>query len=133
AGDRPREYLEGSPLSALSRLLRSTDRAILSNASSLVGTTVLTSALGFVFWWLAARTYSAEIVGLAAAATSAMSLLGNLAVLGLGTLLIAELGRQRHDSRSLILTALIIAQTAGSCLGLAFAVLAPLVSPDFQP
>lgn len=40
--------------------------------------------LGFVFWILAARLYTAEAVGLASAALSAVSLLSLLAIFGLG-------------------------------------------------
>ena len=64
------------------------------NAGSLMAAIVVNSGLGFVFWWLAARTFSPSEVGFAAAAVSAMTLLGTLGVLGLGTLLIGELPRR---------------------------------------
>ena len=70
------------------------NRVILANSGSLVGTTVATSVLGFMFWWVAARYFSPEAVGLASAAVSAMSLLAGIAVFGLGTLLLTELPRQ---------------------------------------
>ena len=65
------------------------------NAGSLIGTTAVTSGLGFAFWWLAARMFSTEAVGLASAIISTMTLLGSASILGLGTLLIAELPKQR--------------------------------------
>src|SRR5881275_3639940 len=67
---------------------------ILVNAGSLVGTTAVTSVLGFVYWWLAARQFPPEAVGFASAAISAMMLLATICILGLGTLLVGELPRQ---------------------------------------
>jgi len=104
---------------------------ILVNAGSLVGTTVVTSLLGFVYWWLAAREFSPEVVGFASAAISAMTLLGTFALLGLGTLLLGELPQQRGREASLISTALILVGGVGALLGLAFAVAAPHISADF--
>src|SRR5438067_3698044 len=105
---------------------------ILVNAGSLMGTTVITSILGFVYWWLAARQFPPEAVGLASAAISAMTLLGTFAILGLGTLLLGELPRQRDREASLISAALILVGAVGGLLGLAFAVGASHVSTGFQ-
>ena len=111
----------------------STNRVILTNASSLVSTTAVASALGFVYWWLAARQFPHAAVGLASAAISAMMLLGNASVLGLGTLLIGELPRQPGKASSLITTALVVAGAAGGVLGLLFAIAAPALSADLRP
>ena len=69
-------------------------RAILVNAGSLVGTTAVTAGLGFVYWLVAARVFPPGVVGLASALISAMSLLGFVGMLGLGSLLMGELPRQ---------------------------------------
>ena len=106
---------------------------ILFNAGSLVGTTAVTSVLGFVFWWLAARAFPPEAVGLASAAISAMTLLGSVAIVGLGTLLLGELPLQRGREGSLISAALILVAGIGELLGFAFVVVAPYVSSGFQP
>src|SRR6266567_2152876 len=106
---------------------------ILFNAGSLVGTTAVTSVLGFVFWWLAARAFPPEAVGLASAAISAMTLLGSVAIVGLGTLLLGELPLQRGREGSLISAALILVAGIGGLLGFAFVVVAPYVSSGFQP
>lgn len=106
---------------------------ILSNASSLVGTTVVTSGLGFVYWWVAARHFTPEMVGLASAAISAMMLLGSIGALGLGTLLIGELPRRPRKAGSLIATSLLVAGTASGGLGILFAVAAARMSFDLQP
>lgn len=107
--------------------------AIVANASSLVGTTLVTSGLGFVYWWLAARQFSPEAVGLAAAAIAPMTLLANVAMLGLGTLLMGELPRERGNAGPLITTALVVAGAAGAALGVAFALLGPVLSAELRP
>ena len=109
-----------------------TNSVILVNAGSLVGTTGVTSALGFVYWWLAARQFSPEALGLASATVSAMTLLGTFGVLGLGTLLMGELPRQRGKEAPLISATLIVVAGVGGCLGFAFAVVARYLSPGFQ-
>jgi len=109
-----------------------TYRVILTNAGSMVGTTAVTSGFGFLFWWLAARQFLPEAVGFASAAISAMMLLGAVGVLGFGTLLIGELPRQPGRTGSLIATALIAVGAAGGGLGVLFALLAPVISAEFQ-
>jgi len=105
---------------------------MLANAGSLVGTTAVTSALGFVYWWLAARLFPPEAVGIASASISAMMLLGSFCMLGLGTLLITELPRQPGREIALISTALVVVGGVGGCIGIVFAVVAPYASADFQ-
>src|SRR5450755_2457620 len=72
-----------------------TNRIMLTNTGALLCTTLVTSALGFVYWWLAARLFSPEAVGLASASISAMTLLSTISLVGLGSLLINELPRQQ--------------------------------------
>jgi O-antigen/teichoic acid export membrane protein len=100
-------------------------RAILSNAGSLVGSIAITSLLGFPYWWLAAQSFPAAAVGFAAATVSAMTLLGTIGMLGLGTLLTSELPRRQADRSSILATGLAFAACAGVVLGLVFAVVAP--------
>jgi O-antigen/teichoic acid export membrane protein len=109
------------------------NRVILVNAASLIGTTGVTTSLGFVYWWLAARQFQPEAVGLSSAAISAMILLGNVCILGLGTLLIGELPGQQGKEVSLISAALIVAGGVGGCAGIIFALVAPFISANFQP
>ena len=106
---------------------------LLTNAASLIGTTAVTSVLGFVYWWVAARQFMPESVGVASASVSAMMLLGSLCMLGFGTLLITELPRQPGQEAALISTALIVVGSFGGCIGAVFAVVAPLLVPGFQP
>lgn len=108
------------------------DRVILVNAGSLVGTTAVTSGLGFVYWWFAARQNSLEVVGFASATISAMTLLGSLSILGLGTLLTGELPQQNGKKASLISAALILVGGVGACTGIIYALVAAYFSPDFR-
>lgn len=108
-------------------------RTIITNAASLVGTTAITSVLGFGYWLLAARLYPKREIGLASAAIAAMTLLGIVGMLGLGTLLIGELKRRPGREGSLIATALLAAGSAGAVLGLVFVTTARLVSKEFEP
>lgn len=102
------------------------------NAGSLVGTTAVTSVLGFAYWWLAARTFPPATVGFASAAISAMMLLGTICILGLGTLLIGELPRQPGKEASLISAALIAVGAVGGGIGVLFAFAAPFLSTNLQ-
>jgi O-antigen/teichoic acid export membrane protein len=110
-----------------------TNRIVLANAGSVMSSQVLTSGVGFVYWWLAARQFPPAAVGLASAAISAMMLLGTASVLGLGTLLIGELPRQPGRIGALLTGALCTVGVAGGGAGLLFAMLAPRLSPDLAP
>lgn len=98
---------------------------LFTTSSSLVSTMVVASGLGAAFWWVAARSFRPEEVGIAAGAVSAMLLLGSVSVLGLGTLLIRELPRHPPDQPSLVWTASVIAGGVGALAGTLFTVLVP--------
>jgi O-antigen/teichoic acid export membrane protein len=104
---------------------------ILVNAGSLIGTTAVTSILGFAYWLVATQHFAPSAVGFASAAVSAMLFLSTICILGLGTMLIGELPQQPGKKGSLISAALLIAAASGACFGIGFAVVAPLVSRDF--
>ena len=86
-----------------------------------------------MYWWIAARHFSPEAIGIASACISAMMLLGSFCVLGLGTLLITELPRQPGKEASLISTGLLVVGIVGGCAGITFALLAPYAIAGFQP
>jgi O-antigen/teichoic acid export membrane protein len=110
-----------------------TNSIILLNSSSLVGATLITSGLGFVYWWLAARWFPPEAIGVASASVSAVMLLSSASILGLGTLLITELPRQPEKAGSLMSTALLVVGIAGCVTGCIFALVASSASPGFRP
>ena len=107
--------------------------AILGNTSSLSATAVVTSALGFLFWSLAAREASPAAVGLAAAAVSASALLATVSMLGFGTLLIGEVAAGRDRDHSLFTTSLLVVGVCGTLLGAAFGILGPALIPELRP
>jgi O-antigen/teichoic acid export membrane protein len=109
-----------------------TNSTMLMNSSSLIGTMVVTSLLGFVYWVVAARFFPPHVLGFASATISAMTLLGFFCTLGWGTLLMGELSRQPGKEGSLISAVLILVGGVGGLLGIAFALIAPFVSADFQ-
>jgi len=109
-----------------------TNRVILLNAGSLIGTTAVSSVLGFAYWWVATRQFSPAAVGLASATISAMLLLASASILGLGTLLIGELPRQQGKEMALISAAVILVGAVGGGTGLVFALVAPFLSADFH-
>ena len=95
----------------------------------MVGTAVVTSLLGAAFWWVATHQFSKDSVGVASAAMSAMTLLGFIATVGLGTLLMGELPRLERGHRSVINAAMLTSGSIGAALGLAFVLIAPLRPP----
>ena len=84
---------------------RALEGPIVRNAASLYGATIVTSLLGFVYWFVAARLVPAQAVGIASALQSAAMFLGYFCVIGLNTLVISELSADKENARSLILTA----------------------------
>lgn len=106
------------------------NREVLLNAGSVMSTTLVTAVLGAAFWLVAARQFSPDAIGVASAAVSAMTLMGYLAMVGLGTLLMGELPRHQGRHRGLINAALLVSGGIGTALGLVFAIGAPLVSNE---
>ncbi len=108
-----------------------THAVLLGNSTALLVSTGATAAIGFVFWWIAARHFSAEAVGIASAAVALMNFLALIGECGLGTLLIGETLRKPSESAGLIAAALVTSVASSSlfCLGyLAMAETRPLRS-----
>ena len=101
---------------------------VLGSASALLGTTVVTSALGFLYWAVAARLYSQEAVGIGASAISVMMLLGTVGMAGLGTVLISELPRHRLNRARLVSAGLVASALVSMVLGLGYVLIAPRFS-----
>ena len=107
-------------------------RGTIRATGGLVAATVATSGTGFVFWWIAARAFPPSAVGLAGAAVSAMLLLSQLAVFGLGTTMAGLLHQERRPA-SLAMTALLAAGGFGIVFGVLAAVLGPMLSRELGP
>lgn len=103
---------------------------IVVNAGSLFSTQIVTSGLGFIYWWLAAHLFEPELVGLSSAAISAMLLLGNIGKVGLDTMLVGELPRNPQLRGTMITTALLVTGVVSTVLGILFAYCTLLISPE---
>jgi O-antigen/teichoic acid export membrane protein len=87
------------------------DGPIVRNAAALYGGTIVTSLLGFFYWFVAARLVPAQAVGIASALQSAAAFLSYLCVIGLNTLVISELSIDKENARSLMVTAVAFVAT----------------------
>ena len=90
-------------------------RFLMHSAISLASTSVLTSLLGFVYWALAARTFTPSEVGQSSTAVSAVNLIVSGTMLGFGTLLVAELPSMGRGRSTLVST---VAAFTGAIAGL---------------
>lgn len=109
------------------------NRVLLTNAGSMMGTTAVTAGFGFLFWWFAAKYYTTGAVGFSSAAVAAMLLLGNLGMLGLGTSIIAELKAKSARVGDTLVSALVLSGVTGTVLGILFALIARYIAPDLAP
>ena len=107
-------------------------RRTIGTTGGLVMAAGVNSGTGFIFWWIAARQFPEAAVGLAGAAISAMLLLSQVSVLGLGTTFAGVLHREPR-AVALAVSGLLAAAGAGALLGLGFVAVAPLISSEFAP
>jgi len=135
--DRSDAEAPGRPSASPLRLLKgiavgawSQHRDLLRNAGSLLATTGVTSILGAAYWTVSARFFAQQSVGYAAVEIPAMTLLGTIGMLGLGTLLVGELPKSKN--RAELASAALLTCAAGSLvLGVGFALLAPHFNERF--
>ena len=66
--------------------------------------TATTAVLGFAFWVVAARAYPASVIGLAAAAISAMMVVSGVCSLGMGAVVVRYLPTAGRRTRALIVS-----------------------------
>lgn len=107
---------------AISRARRALQKSttLVMNSGALAVGTVATAGLGFVYWWLAARLFPPDVIGIASAVLSVMGLLGMLGEAGLGTLLTGELVRHPGKEPGLVAAATFIGVTVSTGLALLF-------------
>jgi O-antigen/teichoic acid export membrane protein len=105
---------------------------LLGNSASLMASSLLTSALGFAYWWVAARMFPADAVGSASAAVSAMALIGTLGMFGMGTLLLSELPRMASRRWNLITACLLASATVAAVGGIGYVVVAVLLDTGLR-
>jgi len=105
---------------------RSKLRFLLQSAAALASTSVITAGLGFVFWAVAARSFTAADVGESSTAISAMNLLAPLTLLGFGTMLTAQLPRMADHRSTLVSTAAVVTGLFAGVVSLVCAALLPV-------
>lgn len=114
--------------------MRGSGRVLFANATSLIASTGLTSALGVAYWFVAAHTFSIQAVGLASAGVSAMVLLATLGSLGQGTYLLGELRLRPHnEGPPLIGSGLAVTAIIGTALAFGYAAIGAEVLRAFRP
>jgi O-antigen/teichoic acid export membrane protein len=95
---------------------------LIRNAAHLYGSTIITSFLGFFYWFIAARLVPPSAVGTASAVQSAAQFISVFCVFGLSTFVISELSIDKRQARSLILTAVVSVSVATFVVAVAAAV-----------
>lgn len=113
-------------------MLSPSRRFVARSTTSLYASTIVTSALGFGFWSLAAHRLPSAQVGDASAVVSAMQLLAMLCVLGLNTLIISEVSAHPDRTSSLVATAGLVAVLAGTLGGVVAAMALRSISPVYM-
>jgi O-antigen/teichoic acid export membrane protein len=78
-------------------------RQLFSTFGYLIATPGATAVLGLGYWAITTRAFSARDVGIAAAAVSTAAFLGLIGSLGIGTLLLAEMGSMEPGIRRSVL------------------------------
>jgi len=98
------------------------------NSLTLMANTAATSAIGFVFWTLAARRYSPSAVGVFASVTSGVGLLAAIAALGLPNTMIRHI-TSAENPRELIVMAVTAITTVGTALCLVTVIVLGPITP----
>jgi len=88
--------------------------------------------LGFVAWVLAARLFAASEVGLASAVVSAITLCSQVALLGVGSAVIALYPQHRRDPALLLDTAFSVIAVSGLVAGGIFLILASSILHELR-
>jgi O-antigen/teichoic acid export membrane protein len=116
------------------RLRRLGEQSLFRNSIYIMGTTAVTSLLGFVFWLVAARTLSATEVGRSAALISAMLFVSVFTNLGLGQVFVSRLASRGagRDWSVTVTTGLALAALASLVGGAAAAILLPALIPSLK-
>jgi O-antigen/teichoic acid export membrane protein len=107
-GDPPSSALLRRLEKPLAEVRDALEGPLIRNAASLYGSTMITSFLGFFYWFIAARMATARAVGIASAVQSTAQFISIFCVLGLSTFVISELALDKTQARSLMLTAAVV-------------------------
>jgi len=117
----------------LRQVMRLRNDSLLRNSLFLMATNALTSGLGYIYWVVAVRTYTASDVGLVSAVISTMTLTSLICNLGFTPALFQTLARRSpgHDW-SLTLNTSFLVTTITSLAGAFVVLLLFQASPEFS-
>jgi O-antigen/teichoic acid export membrane protein len=108
-------------------------RQLFSTFGYLIATPGATAVLGLAYWAIATRTFSARDVGIAAAAVSTATFLALIGSLGIGTLLLAEIGSMDpRIRRSALTTGTAVASSCVALLALGTIALSPFLGSSLR-
>ena len=107
-------------------------RNLVSNAASLAGATLGTSALGLAYWFVAARMFDPAAVGVGSAAVSGRARVASLSSLGLATYVMGDAQRLPGQRRSAVATTLFASGVSTAVVALAYVLAVPVVSPELR-
>ena len=102
-----------------SRIVKHKNDPLFKNSYYLIGNTLLTAMVGFIFWIVAARLYTPEMIGISSAIISAMSLITIFSLLGLDISIIRYLPEQ-NDKTGLINTSFTLISIVSVVLSIVF-------------
>jgi O-antigen/teichoic acid export membrane protein len=116
------------PLRAAARL------SLLRNSGFLMGTTVMTSALGYAYWLIAAHSWSSSTVGFAAGAISTFTLVGFVFSLGVAPAYVQMLPRftDAADLDQFFSSGLVTTTAASLVAGVVVVTVLPQWAPHFH-
>ncbi|HEX2212353.1 MAG TPA: hypothetical protein VHH12_02605, partial [Mycobacterium sp.] len=101
-------------------------RGLVGNSIALLATTHITAVLGYVFWMLCARGFSASVVGVTNTVISAMTLIAIITVAGFVPMLTRLLpGASPQERSGLCSTAFVVTAAVSGIAGVAGALLMP--------
>ncbi|MEA2705037.1 MAG: hypothetical protein QOD63_2982, partial [Actinomycetota bacterium] len=126
----PSVTASGVPVAARSRRHRRLD-PLAATSSALMADTVVTSALGVVFWVVASRTYSPRQLGESAALISAMMLLSVVSQMNLAMGIARFLPQVRYHRGRGVVTAYAATAGVGLVVAACFTGVAPRLSHGF--
>jgi O-antigen/teichoic acid export membrane protein len=88
---------------------------VLRNSAFISLGSASTAVLGFVYWWLAARSFPAAAVGVQSALISAMTFVATLGEAGFGTMLVGE-AHGEGDGAAAMIAAAVLAGTGATLI-----------------
>ncbi|MFE1903365.1 lipopolysaccharide biosynthesis protein [Streptomyces gardneri] len=105
---------------------------LLRNGHLLAISSLVSSALGSIFWVLATHWYDDEVVGLSYSALSMTLLLASIGQLNLSDFLVRFVPSAGHHTRRLILLCYAVSAVVSSLVALCFLILVPRIAPGLD-